>query len=143
LRLLDRYLGVHVRRMDQDLQPEARIVAMSSCFPHLDRVTRDHWDTARRVRDALGALASYEDASEATRRAFAESIEELASRAYDTVVFEGDYPLACLASALPDDAASRVYHKFVASEYEISDVEVEIERLLARPLSDPHRERRE
>ncbi|MGI0054548.1 MAG: hemerythrin domain-containing protein [Thermoplasmata archaeon] len=136
LRLLDRYLGLHTQRMDHDLQPEARRVAMPSCVPHLDRVIHDHGNASVRARDALRALASYEDSSEASRRTFADMIEELASRAHDTVVFEGDYPLSCLASALPDDAAARVYEQFVTSERELKDTEIGIERLLARPLSE-------
>ncbi|MGH9920703.1 MAG: hypothetical protein ACRD6W_17765, partial [Nitrososphaerales archaeon] len=133
LHLLDQYLGIHARRIDEDLQPEARLVAMSTCFVHLDRIVRDHTEATRRTAEALRALTEYENPTLESRGRLADSLEQLASQDHDAVVYEGDFPLSCLLSALPDDAAGRVSEKFAATDPDMKDAQGHIERLLASP----------
>ncbi|MGI0054945.1 MAG: hypothetical protein ACREBZ_04415 [Thermoplasmata archaeon] len=133
LRLLDQYLGIHARRLDADLQPEARLVAMSTCFEHLNRIVRDHTEATRRTAEAFRALTEYEKPTPESRGRLADSLEQLASQDHDAVVYEGDFPLSCLLSTLPDDAAGRVAEKFAATDPDIKDTEGHIERLLGSP----------
>src|SRR5487761_103142 len=72
LRLLDQYLAVHMQRLDQILQPEARVVAMPGCFPHLDKILQDREEVKGRAREAREALETYEQGSEEARARLAE-----------------------------------------------------------------------
>ncbi len=136
LRLLDQYLEVHRQRLDQILQPEARVVAMPGCFPHLDKILQDHEEVKGRMRDAREALEAFEQGSEGARARLAEVLELLATKDHEVAVYEGDYPLSCLMAALPEEAARRVAEKFGTSQPNLADLDEHIRRVLAAPSGD-------
>ncbi|MHB1866210.1 MAG: hemerythrin domain-containing protein [Thermoplasmata archaeon] len=136
LRLLDQYLGVHMLRLDQDLMPYARGVAMPVCFPHLDKILQDHEEVKERTRGVRPLLESYEQGSEGARARLALALEVLATKDHEGTVYEGDYPLSCLVTALPDDTAQRVAERFAGTQSEVADLDAHAERLLSSPPGD-------
>lgn len=133
LNLLEQYLEVHRKRLDEDLQPEARVVAMSSCFEHLDRLVREHSEARRRCEEARAALDEYSHGAPGARDRLASALETLATKDHETLVFEGDYPLSCLITTLPEEAAHRVAAQFTGSHGRIEDLEDHLQILLAAP----------
>ncbi len=131
LRWLDQYLAVHARRLDQDLMPYARRVAMEGCFPHLDKVLKDHKEGQRRTSEALKALEVYGRDPPGSRAHLAELLEGLATKDHETTVYEGDYPLSCLLTVLPDDSAELVAERFRETQPAIEELEGGLARVLA------------
>jgi hypothetical protein len=137
LRLLDQYLGVHVQRLDQDLMLYARGVAMPGCFPHLDKILQDHEEAKERTRGARKALESYEAGSEGARASLAQALETLATKDHEGTVYEGDYPLSCLVTALPEDLAKHVAERFAETRPKVEDLDAHVQRLLSSSPSEP------
>lgn len=131
--LLEQYEAAHFRRFDEDLQPEARTVAMTECFAHLDKMTRDHSEAMHRNVQAREALRAYEANDDGARIRLADALESLAGKDYEGINFEGDYPLSCLLTVLPDDASQRVSAKFSATHLQLEDLDRHIEHLLESP----------
>ncbi len=133
LRLFEQYLTLHIQRMDRELQPEARPVAMTTCYEHLDRLVRDHEAESQRIREARAALEEYGTGVPHARARLGELLEKLANQGYEVSVYEGDYPLSCLISTLPEDAAQRVGAKFSATQGEVADLDQHVQKLLKSP----------
>lgn len=136
LSLLDEYLHrVHATRIDQDLLPEARPVAMTTCFEHLDRIVHDHAASRERAERLRGLVAAYGKDPSGSRGELAEGLITLASEDHDLMTYEETYPFSCLVSVLPDEAASRVHGAFLKDgSGDLSDLEAHITRYLARPV---------
>ena len=133
LRLLEQYSQLHVKRMDQDLQPEARPVAMSTCFDHLDQMTRDHAEDLARVETLLRRAAGSFTLIEPERGEVVGELEELTERLYTDLTHENDYPLSCLVATLPEEAAQRLAQRFTEDQHVLDDLDLHIERYLTRP----------
>ncbi|MDE1821803.1 MAG: hemerythrin domain-containing protein [Euryarchaeota archaeon] len=133
LRLLEQYRHIHVQRMDGTLGPEARAVAMSTCTVHLDQLPKDHGEVSEVLENAKKALARYERGVASSRDALAHSLESLGNRTFEVRTHEGDYPLSCLVSALPEGASKRLAEKFTTDRANVEDLESHIQRLLASP----------
>lgn len=134
VRLLGQYRRLHAGRLDRDLQPEARRVAMPGCFEHLDRILADHREEETEVQSVLDRLSGPEPTSGEARRAMGEALEAFAQKVYDHVNYENDYPLSCLVATLPDDASDRVEVQFQPTRAPLADLEGHIDRLLERPI---------
>lgn len=137
LRLLDQYLDVHAQRLDKDLMTFARGVAMPGCFPHLDRIVKDHEEAKRRTREARVALQSYEQGIDGARAHLADVLEAFASKGHENTVYEGDYPLSCLVTALPPETSEHVAERFEESSGSVRDLEAHIQGLLSTPVGAP------
>ena len=133
VRLLGQYRRLHAGRLDTDLQPEARKVAMPGCFEHLDRILADHAEEETEVESVLDRLSGPEPMSGEARRAMGEALEAFAQKIYDHVNYESDYPLSCLVATLPEDASDRVEAQFQPTHAPLADLEGHIDRMLARP----------
>lgn len=133
LRLYEQYLGLHARRFGDGLGPEARPVAMSTCFEHLDALVRDRGEAGGRLGRARAALATYAREAAPGREGLARELEALTEHESDELRYENDYPLACLLSALPDDAAGRVVQGFAETRAELDDLDRHVQDYLARP----------
>jgi hypothetical protein len=123
LRLYEQYLGIHARRFDENLQPEARPVAMPTCFDHLDAIHADRAALPERTARARRALEAYSRGEADGRKRLAKELETFAQHEYDEVRYESDYPLSCLRSTLPDDASERVRAGFDRTGAELRDLE--------------------
>ena len=104
---------------------------MEGCFPHLDKVLKDHEEGQRRTGEALKALEVYGRDPPGSRAHLAELLEGLATKDHETTVYEGDYPLSCLLTVLPDDSAEPVAERFRETQPEIEELEGRLPRLLA------------
>ncbi len=133
--LLDQYLHqVHARRIDQVLVPEARPVAMSTCFEHLDAVKSAHETAHEKAATLHRRLSEGTVQGDAERESLAEALIDLGSSDHDMMVYEETYPLSCLVATLPEDAAGRVHGEFErSSAADLADLEDHIRRFLARP----------
>jgi hypothetical protein len=131
LRLLKQYRTLHARRFRDHLEPEARVVAMPGCFEHLDVLDRQNIETDPRWGRVADTLDAYARGEAGALERLAGELDTFTQEEYDRVRFEGDYPLSCLASALPADAAGRVSTGFAKTRVEIADLERHIGRYLA------------
>jgi hypothetical protein len=132
LRLLDQYRALHARRFHENLEPEARTVAMPSCFEHLDTIARDGSTLEQRFARALESLDAYTRGETDGRTRLADELDKLTQEEYDRIRYEGDYPLSCLQTTLPDAAASRVRAGFDQTVAEAADLEHHVDRYLAQ-----------
>ena len=132
LRLFEQYLSVHARRFDEGLEPEARPVAMSTCFEHLDAIDRDHGEWTGRAARARQALESYAHGATDGREQLAKELDAFTQHEYEQVQHENDYPLSCLRSALPDEAAQRARQSFDRTRVEVGDLDRHVEEYLGR-----------
>lgn len=139
LRLLEQYEALHGRRFGQDLEPEARKVAMPGCFEHLDQIARSLSDRRGWTAEAKAALASFSAGDPEARSRLSSLLEKLSQKEYDDLQFERDYPLSCLRATLPEEAARRVRLRFDVSATEAADLERHLEKYLSRPLGAPGR----
>lgn len=130
LRLYEQYVNVHARRFDGGLQPEARPVAMSTCFEHLDVISRDRAGLEERISRARQALEAYTHGDDVGRRQLVKELEAFTQHEYDQVRYENDYPLSCLRATLPDDAAQRVRGCFDLTGDEIADLDRHVDDYL-------------
>lgn len=130
LRLFEQYLHAHARRFDESLQPEARPVAMSTCFDHLDAISRDRAGISERVARARQALDAYAREGSEGRSRLVKELETFTQHEYEELRYENDYPLSCLRSTLPDDAAERVRADFGRTGNELGDLDRHAERFL-------------
>ncbi len=131
LRLLEQYLRVHVARLDRGLLPEAREVAMQTCFAHLDKMDEYHVEEGRLLTEAKAVLLDYEKGRAESSSRLAEVLERLTQRDHEVGTYEGDYPLSCLVTALPEDASQRVAEQFAPTRRELSDLDAHVQRHLA------------
>lgn len=131
LRLLDQYRALHARRFHENLEPEARTVAMPSCFEHLDTIARDGSTLEQRFARALEPLDAYTRGEADGRTRLADELDRLTQEEYDRIRYEGDYPLSCLQTTLPDEAAGRVRAGFGQTGVEAADLEHHVDRYLA------------
>ncbi|MDE1822568.1 MAG: hypothetical protein KGI98_17160 [Euryarchaeota archaeon] len=136
LRLFDQYRHLHIGRMDVDLQTEARPVAMSTCFEHLDKMPKDHEEVSRLLEAARGELGRYEARATGARDALARALEALANHTFEVRTHEGDYALSCLVTALPEEASMRLAEKFDRDQSKIADLDAHIQRYLATPVGE-------
>ncbi len=136
LRLFDQYRHLHIGRVDVDLQTEARPVAMSTCFEHLDKMPRDHEEISRLLEAARGELGRYETGVTGARDALARALEQLTNRTFEVRTHEGDYALSCLVTALPEEASKRLSEKFDQDQSKIADLDAHIQRYLATPVGE-------
>ena len=132
LRLYEQYLRIHARRFDENLQPEARPVAMPTCFDHLDAVHADRSALSERVSRARQALDAYAQGEDDGGKRVAKELEAFAQHEYEEVRYENDYPLSCLRSTLPDDASDRVRAGFDRTGAELRDLERHVLNYLHR-----------
>lgn len=139
LRLLSQYRDVHARRFDGNLEPEARVVAMPSCFEHLDTIARESTDSAARFERARATVDAYARGEPGARSRLAAELGDLTQKEYDALRYEGDYPLSCLRATLPDAAADRVRAGFERTDPELADLEHHIDRYLGRGPAEPGR----
>ncbi len=137
LRLVEQYRKLHAERLDGQLQPEARRVAMATCFDHLDAVAQGHHATHEHVERVEGALAAYARGDMDSRPRLADALEEFAQKEYEALQYEEQYPLSCLRSALPTEVAARVQQEFTKSSAELRHLEGHIERHLAHGPAPP------
>lgn len=137
LRLLEQYRSIHAVRVDHDLQPEARPVAMTTCFQHLDTITDDHRTEAGRIERARSALEEFTRDPQGARAGLAQALDDLTEKDHQSAAYENDYPLSCLRAALPDEAAARVAAAFHRTASEVADLEGHIARYLARVPGTP------
>lgn len=133
LRLLSQYAGLHASRVDHELRSESDAVAMPGCFPHLGKILQDHATAEERVRRAMELVQEYADCKEGAGSRLASALEELATKQHEELVYEGDYPLSCLVTALPEEAADRVASKLGASQVAVASLEDHIHRFLSAP----------
>ncbi len=131
LRLLGQYLRLHVARLDLGLMPEAREVAMQTCFAHLDKIVEDHLEERRLLDEAKAALLDHEKGRADSSSRLAEALERLTQRDHEVGTYEGDYPLSCLVTALPEEASKRVAEQFAPTHRELADLDAHIERHLS------------
>jgi len=134
LRLYEQYLRIHARRFDENLQPEARPVAMSNCFEHLDSVHADRSSLSERVEQVRQAIEAYAQGGAESRTRLAKVLEAFALHEYDAVQHENNYPLSCLRAALPDEATDRIRAGFDRTVAEIHDLERHATDYLHRSL---------
>ncbi len=131
LRLLEQYLRVHVARLDRGLLPEAREAAMPTCSAHLDKMDEYHLEEGRLLTEAKAVLLDHEKGRGEPSRRLAEALERLTQRDHEVGTYEGDYPLSCLRTALPEDASKRVAERFAPTRRELSDLDAHVQRHLA------------
>ena len=137
LRLLEQYQSVHAMRVDRDLQPEARPVAMNTCSEHLDTITDDHRMEADGIERARRAVKEFTRDPEGGRTRLAQALAELTEKDHQSAAYENDYPLSCLRAALPDQAAARVAAAFRRTASEVADLEGHIARYLEHAPGTP------
>jgi hypothetical protein len=137
LRLLEQYRRAHAERVDNDLKTEARPVAMSTCFEHLDTIASEHQGEGDRIERARKALEAYASDREGARARLSEALADLTEKKHQSLAYENDYPLSCLRAALPDEAAARVTTAFRRTDAEVADLEGHIERYLGRAEGTP------
>lgn len=130
LRLYEQYLRLHSGRFDDVLQPEARSVAMSTCFEHLDELRQEHARASVRVSEVRDALAAFARGESGGRMRLARELGALAEREHEEVRRENDYPLSCLRPTLPEEAASRVILGFERTRAELADLDRHVEAYL-------------
>lgn len=130
LRLFEQYVAIHSRRFDEDLQPEARPVAMATCFDHLDAISRDRAGTAQRVGRMNAAVAAYARGDGEGRAQLVKELEDFTQHEFDEVRYENDYPLSCLQATLPDEAAGRVRRSFDRTAPKVADLDRHVEQYL-------------
>jgi hypothetical protein len=139
LRLLEQYRSVHARRFDRDLQSEAQPVAMNTCFPYLGEIMHDHRTEAERIERSRKALEEFTRDPQGARTRLAQALSDLTEKDHQSMVDENDYPLSCLRTALPDEAAVRLTAAFHQTASDIADLEGHIERYLEHvPETPPH-----
>lgn len=131
LRLLGQYRKAHAERVDRVLQPVARPVAMEGCYLHLDTITNDHASEAQAIEHVLEVLQEFAGGSSEAGHRLAQALADLTEKAHDHVEYENDYPLSCLRSALPEEAAARVSDGLHRTDPEMGDLEQHIDRFLA------------
>jgi hypothetical protein len=137
LRLLEQYRKLHALRVDRDLQPEARPVAMNTCFQHLDAITDDHRMEAARIELVRNAVEEFTRDPEGARTRLAQALADLTEKGHRSVAYENDYPLSCLRAALPDEAGARVTAAFHRTASEVADLEGHIARYLEHTPGTP------
>ena len=130
LRLFEQYVAIHSRRFDEGLQPEARPVAMATCFDHLDAISRDRAGTAQRVARMNAAISAYARGEGEGRTRLVKELEDFTQHEFEEVRYENDYPLSCLRATLPDDAAGRVLSSFNRTASEVDDLDRHVEQYL-------------
>ncbi len=140
LRLLGEYRMAHAHRFEADLLPEARKVAMASCFEHLDAITRDAGTLDGRLRGARAALEAYERREEGSRLRLASELETLSQHEYDGLRYEGDFPLSCLRATLPEEAAAQVGAQFGVSAAAFRDLEGHLDQFLTYKVGEAQRD---
>jgi hypothetical protein len=137
LRLLNQYRLLHGRRFRENLEPEARIVAMPGCFEHLDRLDRRSTEADRMWETLARALDSYTRGEADAPERLAKELDTFTQDEYDRIRYEETYPLSCLLSVFPEDAASRVNTEFGRTRAQTVDLEQLIERYLGQgPRAD-------
>jgi hypothetical protein len=136
LRLLNQYRSLHGRRFRENLEPEARVVAMPGCFEHLDQLDRQLTETDPKWETAVRALDSYTRGEADARERLAKELDTLTQDEYDRIRYEESYPLSCLVSVFPGDAASRVNTEFDRTRAQTADLEQLIERYLGQGPRD-------
>jgi hypothetical protein len=139
LRLWEQYRHLHAHRFDDVLLPEARQVAMSTCFPHLDAVVRDHGEIDHRVDRSKAALQAYSQGEPDGAQRLATELDSLTQAGYVGMRYEGDYPLSCLRTALTEDGSHRVGLEFSGTSTEVTDLEHHIVHYLEQTPSQPDR----
>ncbi len=134
--LLDEYLHrLHQTRVDDGLLPEARPVAMSTCFEHLDRITTDHATVREKTEAVRALLQAYENDPQTGAGPLGRALVDLASADHDLMTYEETYPFSCLVAALPEDASARVKSAFDHERaQDLRDLEGHIRRYLGRPV---------
>ncbi len=137
LRLLAQYRAVHGARFLDKLQPEARVVAMSTCFDHLNEIALGRVAAVERYNRAATVLGEYRPDDAASRERLAHELDDLTQTDYAAIRYENDYPLSCLRSALPDEAAERLRVLFEPSTGELADLEHHIEHFLSHEPAHP------
>jgi len=137
LRLLEQYRHVHAGRVDDDLNPEARPVAMDACFEHLDTIAGDHRTEGDLFDRTRKSLQDFVSDPEGARTHLSEALTELTEKERQNLAYENDYPLSCLRVALPDEGAARVAAAFRRTDPEIADLEGHIERYLGHAPGAP------
>ena len=137
LRLLEQYRSVHAVRVDRDLQPEARLVAMNTCLQHLDGIANEHRTEGDRIERVRNTLEEFARDPYGARVRLSQSMADLTEKDHQSLTYENDYPLSCLRAALPDDAASRVAAAFRQTRSDVADLEAHIASYLARAPGAP------
>jgi hypothetical protein len=130
LRLLGQYRSLHGRRFRESLEPEARIVAMPGCFEHLDLLDRQTTETDPKWEAVVNALHAYTRGEADARESLARELDTLTQEEYDRIRYEGTYPLSCLVTVFPGEAASRVNAEFDRTRTEAAELDQRIERYL-------------
>lgn len=133
LHLLGAYRLLHARRFDRDFQPEARPVANPKCYEHLDRIAEDRATEGATIASVLRSSHLADDGTPATRREFARQIDALVEADRERILYETDYPLACLLSILPEETAAEILQRFADTQEELRDLEEHIQRYIASP----------
>lgn len=131
VRLLDRYRGLHAVRFGEDLLPEARRVAMPTCFEHLDAIARGEADATVRTARINAAVDAYARGGDGAKDQIAAELDQFTQQEYDRLRYERDYPLSCLMAALPDDAGARICGAFAKTGNELAQLERQIGDYLA------------
>ncbi len=133
--LLDGYLHrLHASRVDAGLLPEARPVAMTTCFEHLAKIPSDHANVREKAAQVRSLLEPYAKDPATGKGALGSALVDLASADHDLMTYEETYPFSCLVAALPDDASARVRSHFDQDRpHDLADFEEHIRRFLARP----------
>lgn len=130
--LLEAYLHrVHASQMDLELRPEARKVAMPSCFERLDRMGTNHEEMRRRAKKLLDLIQHWDTGDVSSRGEIGDQLVALASLDHDVATYEETYPLMCLETALPEEAASRLSGRFADHAGTRTALERNVERFLA------------
>lgn len=130
IRLLQQYHQLHAFRFDHDLQPAARGVAMPGCYEHLDRITRDHASDLKALDELVAQFPAGGVVTISRSFDLGRQLQDRMERLHDDIVYEGDYPLSCLITALPDATEARIEEKFVVNHAELARLEAAIEGFL-------------
>ncbi|MGI0132977.1 MAG: hypothetical protein ACREDK_07825 [Thermoplasmata archaeon] len=144
LNLLTYYEELHAARFRSVLEPEARAVAMASCFEHLDAIGRELVASNERLAQVRSALEAYREGNAGATLRLASGLDDLTQAAADAIRYEEDYPLSCLRMALPEDATQRVHAGFGRTAAETANLEADIDRYLhqepcaTRPVHSVH-----
>jgi hypothetical protein len=129
--LLEAYLHrVHALQMDRELRPEAQVVAMPGCFEHLDRMGANHNEMRRQAKELLDLIRRWDSGDESCRGAIGDRLIDLASMDHDVASYEETYPLMCLETALPEEAARRLSSRFADHAGTRTALETNVERFL-------------
>lgn len=137
LDLLWEYRRLHAQRFDRDFEPEARSEANPKCYEHLDQITLGHGmeDAAIESVRRLAYLA--EDHDSAARQELARQIDGLVEADHERILYETEYPLACLMSVVPEETATAIVQRFAETQEELIGIEDRIQGYLARSSSAP------